>query len=119
MKVEKGGGSGELLGEDEVLERDGKAGLGVEPAVGYNGDVVVGWDGLEHGDSERETVFVLAISLTKGESVMEENNFTVDILNSDPERFHIAVDLGIPLEVGHDSHVDTQERPSDRLDVGR
>ena len=90
-----------------MLEGDWQTSFRVQPTVGYNGDVVVGWDGLEHGDSERETVFVFAISLTKGESVMEENNLSVDILNGDPERLHIAVDLGIPLEVGHDSHVDT------------
>jgi hypothetical protein len=115
LEVEKGGRGRELLREDKMLEGNGEPRLGVEPSVRDKGDVVVGWDGFEHGDSDRDIMFVLGVSLAELEGIMEEDDLAVDVFNEDVERLGTTVDLGIPLEVGDDGEVDAKEGAGDGL----
>jgi len=46
---------------------------------------------------------------------MEENDFAINILNEDVERFRSAVNLFVPLKVGYDGKVDTEEGTGDGL----
>jgi len=48
---------------------------------------------------------------------MEENDFTIDVLDNDPERLGSSVNSVVPLEVGCDRQVDTKEGTSDWLDM--
>ena len=68
-----------------MLEGDWQTSLRVQPTVGYNGDVVVGRDGLEHRDSEGDVVLILRIPLTENERVVEKDDLSIDILDQDPE----------------------------------
>jgi len=46
---------------------------------------------------------------------MEENDFAINILNEDDERFRSAVNLFIPSEVGYNGKVDTEESTGDGM----
>ena len=100
-----------------MLEGDRKAGLGLQPTIGDDGDVVVGRDGLEHGNGKGDVVLVLCVSLPKDEGVVEEDDLAVDVLDQDPERLSCSVDLFVPSEVGNDGQIDTKESAGDRLDL--
>jgi hypothetical protein len=117
LEVKESGRRRELLGEDKVLEGEGKAGFGVHPAVRDDGDEVVGRERVEHGDGEGDVVILLGIALTEHELVVEEDDFAVDVLNDDPERFRATVHLLVPLEVGGDGELDAEEGAGDGLDV--
>lgn len=77
----------------------------MQPAIGDNGDIVIGGDGLEHGNSESDVVLIFRISLSKDEGVVEENNLPVDIFYYDQEGFGRAVDLFVPSEIGNDGKI--------------
>ena len=85
-----------------MLEGYGQPRLGVQPAIRYDGDVVVGRDRLEHGNGKGDVVLVLCVSLPKDEGVVEEDDLAVDVLDQDPERLSCSVDLFVPSEVGGD-----------------
>ena len=119
LEVKERSGRREFLRQDQVLEGDGESSLGMKPAVGDNGDVVVGWDGFEHRYSERDVVLVLCIPLSQDELVVEEDNLAVDVLNKDPERLGTTMNFLVPSEVWRDGQVYPQECSSDRLDLRR
>lgn len=117
LEIEEWSGRREFLGEDEVLEGDREAGLGLQPAIRHDGNVVVRWDRLEHRHSESDVVLVLGVPLTKNEGVVEEDDLTIDILHQDPERLGPTMDLLVPTEVGNDGQVYPKESTSDRLNL--
>ena len=94
-----------------MLEGDGKAGLGSQPTVGDDGDVVVGRDGLEHGNGEGGDIGRMVAE------VVEEDDLAVDVLDEDPEGLARSVDLFIPSEVGNNSQIDAKEGVDDWLDL--
>ena len=75
----------------------------MQPTVGYDGDVVIGRDGLKHGDGQGDVVLVLGVSLTKDERVMEEDDLAIHVLDQDPEGLGASMNLLVPSEVGNDS----------------
>ena len=46
-------------------------------------------------------MFIFRVTLTKDESIVEENDLPADVLDEDEERLSVAVDLPISAEVGH------------------
>lgn len=117
LKVKKRCGFGEWPWKDEMLEGDGEADFRVQPTVRDDGDVVVGWNGLENGDSDSDIVLVLCVSLPQDKVVVEEYDLAINILNKDDEGFSGAMNLFVPPEVRHDGKIDAEERTGDRLDL--
>jgi len=60
-------------------------------------------------------VLILCITLTEGERIMEENDFAINILDEDDERFCSAMNLFVPSEVRYNGKVDTEEGMGDGL----
>lgn len=85
LEVEESGGWRELLGKDEMLERNGNAGLRVQPSVRDDGDEVVRWNRIEHWNGNCDVVFHFGVLLSKDERIAEEDDFTIDILDEDSE----------------------------------
>jgi hypothetical protein len=85
LEVEESRGRGELLGEDEVLEREREASFGVHPAVRDDRDEVVGRERIEHRDGEGDVVVLLGVALTEHELIVEEDDLAVDVFDDDPE----------------------------------
>ena len=100
-----------------MLERNWETRLRMQPTVRDDGDIVVWWNGLEHGYRQCNVVFVLGISLTQDEVVMEQDNLAVDVFDEDEEVFCRAVDLLVPSEVRNDGKIDTKERAGDGLNL--
>lgn len=75
------GGCGELLGDNEMLERDRRTGFGMKPAVGDDGDdgddgdVVVRGYGLKHWCCESDVVVVFCVPLAKDGHITEQGQF--------------------------------------------
>lgn len=63
-------------------------------------------------------MFVLCVSLTENEGIMEEDDFPIDVFHDYPERFGRAVDLLIPLEVGDNREIYPKKRACDGLNLG-
>ena len=118
LEVEEGGRWGELLGKDEMLERNRNASLRVQPSVGKDGDEVVRWNGVEHRNGDCNVVFHLGIFLSEDESIAKEDDFGIDILNEDSERLGTTMNLLIPTEVRDNGKVDAKEGTCDRLNRG-
>jgi len=53
--------------------------------------------------------------LMEDERIVEENDFAINILDEDDERFRSAMNLFVPLEVGYDGKIDTEEGTDDGL----
>ena len=53
--------------------------------------------------------------LTKNKGVVEVDDLTVDVLDEDEKCLSAAVNLLIPVEVGHNGQVDVQEGTGNRL----
>ena len=115
LEIEESGRWGELLGEDEMFERNGDAGFRVQPSIGNDGDEVVRGNGVEHRDGNRDVVFHFGVFLPEDECVTEKNNFAIDIFYEDRERLSTAMDSLVPTEVRDDSEVDTKEGTGNRL----
>ena len=65
LEVEERGRWRELLGEDEMLERNRDTSLRVEPSVGDDGDEVVRWNRVEHWNGDRDVMFQFGVFLSK------------------------------------------------------
>ena len=92
-----------------MFEGDREASLGMQPAVCDDGNVVIGRDGLGHGNGDGYIVLLLCISLTENKGIAEEDNFAVDVFNQDDERFCRSVDLLVPTEIWDDRQIDSQK----------
>ena len=90
---ERSRGSSDLLRQEEMLEGDRQACLGLQPTIGDDGDVKVRGDGDRH--RERDVTFIFCIALTKLEGVMEEDDVSIDILEENPKGLGSTVDLGV------------------------
>jgi hypothetical protein len=80
--------SRELRWQDKLLERNCELRLRCHPSIREHGDEVVRWHWLINGHCEFDQVLVdltMCVVLPKDELVMEENLFTIAILDKDPE----------------------------------
>ena len=118
LEVEEGGWWRELLGEDEVLERNRDAGLRVQPSVGDNGDEVVRWNRVEHWNGDCDVVLHFGVLLSENEGIGEKDDFAIDILDEDCERLSTSMNLLVPTEVRDNGEVDAEEGTSNRLNRG-
>ena len=118
LKVEESGRWRELLGEDEMLERNRDAGLRVQPSVGDDGNEIIGRNRFEHWNSDCDVVFHLGVLLSKNECIAEEDNLSIDILNENIERFGTPVNFLVPTEVRYNGDVNAKEGACDGLDRG-
>lgn len=57
----------------------------MEPAVRNDRDEVVGREGIHHRDSKCHVMILFGVALTEDELVVEENDFSIDIFDEDPE----------------------------------
>jgi hypothetical protein len=117
LKVEESGRLRELLGKDEVFERDREASLSMQPAICDDGDVVVGRDGFKHGDGDGYVVLVFRISLTKNKGIAKEDHLAVDVFNNYDECFCCSMNLLVPTEIWDDRQIDPQQCASDWLNL--
>ncbi|KJR89206.1 uncharacterized protein SPSK_05806 [Sporothrix schenckii 1099-18] len=111
----------ELVGQQQLLERHGKPRLGVHPAVGDDGDKVVGRHGLGDGHGEVDDVFVvlgLREFLAQQELVVVQNVLAVRVLDDDPEALRQAVHLVVPRKVGRDGQVHVHHGPRNGQHLG-
>jgi len=60
-------------------------------------------------------VLILCITLMEDERIVEENDFAINILDKDDERFCSAMNLFIPSEVRYNGKVDMEEGMDDGL----
>jgi len=60
-------------------------------------------------------MLILCITLTEDERIVEENDFAINILNEDDERFRSAMNLFVLSEVRYDGKVDMEEGTGDGL----
>ena len=118
LEVEESGRWRELLGEYEMLEGNGDAGFRVQPSVRDDGNEVVGWNRLEHWNSDCDVMFHFGVLLPKNECITKENDFTIDIFDENGERFGASVNLLVPTEVRDNGKVDAKEGTCDGLDRG-
>ena len=118
LEVEKGGRWREFFGEDEMFEGNRDAGFRVQPSVRNDGNEVVGWNRFEHWNGDCDIMFHLCVLLPKDECVAEEDNFAIDILDEDGERFSTAMNLLVPTKVGDNGKVDAKKGACDGLDRG-
>jgi len=118
LEIKESGWRRELLGEDEVLERNRDASLRVQPSVREDGDEVVWRNGVEHRNGDCDVVFHIGVLLSKDERIAEENDFAIHILYEDCERLSTPMNPLVPLEVRDNGEVDAKEGTSDRLNGG-
>ena len=62
-------------------------------------------------------MFFLSIPLAKHESVIKEDNLSIDVFNNYYKCFGCAVKLLIPAKIGDNGKVDTKEGSSNGLDL--
>jgi hypothetical protein len=79
-----------------MLEGNREPGLGVQPALRVDGNVVVGWNRLSDRDGEGDVVLVFGSALPEDEGVGEKYDLAVNILGHDVEGLGVAVDLLVP-----------------------
>ena len=118
LEVEESGRWRELLGKDEMLERNRDASLRVQPSVGDDGDEVVRRNRFEHRNCDGNVVFHLDVLLSEDERIAEEDHLAVDILNEDCERLSVAMSFLVPTEVRDNGEVNAKEGTCNRLNRG-
>jgi hypothetical protein len=79
-----------------MLERNREPGLGVQPALRDDGNVVVGWNRLGDRDGEGDVVLIFGSALPEDKGVGEKYDLAVNILGHDVEGIGVAVDLLVP-----------------------
>jgi hypothetical protein len=62
-------------------------------------------------------MLVLSVALSENEDIMEQDDLAVDVLDENMERFGTSVDFCVPLEIGDDRKVDSEERTRDGLNL--
>ena len=84
LRVEELGRGRKFGGTNEVLEGNREAGFRAQPTLRDYRDIAVRRHGFKHGNSESQIVIVLIfrVSLSEDESVVEEDDFTVDIFDT-------------------------------------
>ena len=120
LKLEKLGMRGELLRQDQLMERNRKSGLGMHPSVGNNRDEII----RRHWVSDRNckvndmlVLLRLSIFLAQQEGVVIEDIFTITVLDQDPEAFSGTMNRIIPFKVRGDTELNTQHGSSHGLDL--
>ena len=74
----------------------------MEPPIRNDGDIIIRRDRLEHRDSDCDIMFVFGVALAENESVMEEDDFTVNIFDKNIECLCGAMYLLVPAEIWND-----------------
>lgn len=69
--------------------------------IGDDPEEVLWRQRLEDGHEQLHLVLVFAILLLQQEILVVQDHLRVDVLDEDPERFRLAVDLGITLKLFH------------------
>ena len=101
-----------------MLEGNRDASLGVQPSVGDDGDEVVRRDGFKHWNGDGDVVVRLDVLFPKDERIVEEDDFSIDILDEDGERLSIAMSFLVPTEVRGDGEIEAKEGARNRLNCG-
>lgn len=122
LQVEKLGVRRVLVGQNEVLEGNGRGGAGAEPALAGGADNILRRQRLEDGDGEGQCLVALGLvtrAHVLGVHLVElgvVDVLVLGILDPDPPRLGLAVHLHVPLEqrLNHQRH--PQHGPRNGLD---